>query len=79
MLPRSGTLTATGRLIHAGKTNGVSTVEVTDNAGRLLTTASTRCTLQPRIEARPDVVEQALLAPLGGPPCGVPWNLWGMP
>ena len=32
VVPHSGTLTAAGRLIHAGQTTGVSLVEVTDEA-----------------------------------------------
>jgi acyl-coenzyme A thioesterase PaaI-like protein len=42
-VPQSGTLTAKGRLIHAGKTTGVSLVEVSDEAGRLVAVTSTRC------------------------------------
>jgi uncharacterized protein (TIGR00369 family) len=64
VVPRSGTLTARGRLIHAGKTVAVSLVEVSDDAGRLLAVASTRCTILPRIEAPREVVEQALKNPL---------------
>jgi uncharacterized protein (TIGR00369 family) len=63
IVPRSGTLTAKGRLIHAGKTIAISLVEVTDDAGRLLAVASTRCTILPRIEAPREVVEQALKNP----------------
>src|SRR5215475_4815739 len=62
-VPRSGTLTARGRLIHAGKSVAVSLVEVSDDAGRLLAVASTRCTILPRIEAPREVVEQALKNP----------------
>src|SRR5262249_50454767 len=36
VVPQSGRLTAKGRLIHAGKTIGVSLAEVTDETGRLL-------------------------------------------
>jgi uncharacterized protein (TIGR00369 family) len=43
VVPQSGTLTARGRLIHAGRTTGVSLVEVTDEAGRLVAVTSTRC------------------------------------
>jgi uncharacterized protein (TIGR00369 family) len=63
VVPRSGTLTASGRLIHAGKTIAISQVEVTDDAGRLLAMTSTRCVLLPRIAAPPEVVEQALKTP----------------
>jgi uncharacterized protein (TIGR00369 family) len=63
VVPRSGTLTAKGRLIHAGKTIGVSLVEVTDDVGRLLAVASTRCTILPRIVAPSEVVEKALKDP----------------
>ena len=62
-VPRSGMLTARGRLIHAGKTVAVSLVEVTDDAGRLLAVTSTRCTILPPIEASREVVEQALKNP----------------
>jgi uncharacterized protein (TIGR00369 family) len=57
--PRSGTLTARGRLIHAGKTTGVSLVEVTDEAGRLVAVTSTRCAILPRVQVPREVVEQA--------------------
>ncbi len=63
VVPRSGTLTARGRLIHAGKTIAVSLVEVTDDAGRLLAVTSTRCAILPRIEAPWQLVEQALKHP----------------
>jgi uncharacterized protein (TIGR00369 family) len=63
IVPRSRTLTARGRLIHAGKTIAVSLVEVTDDAGMLLAVTSTRCTILPRIEAPWEVVEQALKNP----------------
>jgi uncharacterized protein (TIGR00369 family) len=63
VVPRSGTLTARGRLIHAGKTIAVSLVEVSDDAGRLLAVTSTRCTILPRIAAPWEVVEQALKNP----------------
>jgi uncharacterized protein (TIGR00369 family) len=61
--PQSGRLTAKGRLIHAGQSTGVSDVEVTDQAGRLVAVTSTRCAILPRIEAPPDVVERALEHP----------------
>ena len=35
VVPQSGTLTARGRLIHAGQTTGVSLVEATDEAGNI--------------------------------------------
>jgi uncharacterized protein (TIGR00369 family) len=57
--PRSGTLTAKGRLIHAGKTTGVSLVEVTDEAGRLVAVTSTRCAILPRVQVPREAVEQA--------------------
>jgi len=63
VVARSGTLTARGRLIHAGKTVAVSLVEVADDAGRLLAVTSTRCTILPGIEAPWEVVEQALKNP----------------
>jgi len=63
VVPQSGTLTAKGRLIHAGKTTGVSLVEVTDAAGRLVAVTSTRCAILPRLEVPWKVVEQALKHP----------------
>src|SRR5580693_6405927 len=61
--PQSGTLTAQGRLIHAGKTTGVSLVEVTDPAGRLVAVTSTRCAILPRVQVPRKVIEQALKNP----------------
>jgi uncharacterized protein (TIGR00369 family) len=63
VVPQSGTLTAKGRLIHAGKTTGVSLVEVTDEAGRLVAVTSTRCAILPRVQVPWEVVEQALKNP----------------
>jgi len=63
VVPQSGTLTAKGRLIHAGKTTGVSLAEVTDEAGRLIAVTSTRCAILPRVEVPWEVVEQALKNP----------------
>ena len=63
VVPQSGTLTAKGRLIHAGRTTGVSLVEVTDEAGRLVAVTSTRCAILPRVQVPREVVEQALKNP----------------
>ena len=63
VVPQCGTLTAKGRLIHAGKTTGVSLVEVTDEAGRLVAVTSTRCAILPRVEVPWEVIEQALKNP----------------
>jgi uncharacterized protein (TIGR00369 family) len=63
VVPQSGTLTAKGRLIHAGKTTGVSLVEVTDQAGRLVAVTSTRCAILPRVQVPWEVIEQALKNP----------------
>jgi uncharacterized protein (TIGR00369 family) len=63
VVPQSGRLTAKGRLIHAGKSTGVSLVEVTDQAGRLLAVTSTRCAILPRVEVPWEVIEQALKNP----------------
>jgi uncharacterized protein (TIGR00369 family) len=63
VVPQSGTLTARGRLIHAGKTTGVSLVEVTDRAGRMVAVTSTRCAILPRVEVSWEVIEQALKNP----------------
>ena len=61
--PRSGTLTARARLIHAGKTIAVSEVEVTDEAERLVAVGSSRCAILPRVAAPPEVVERARKTP----------------
>ena len=61
--PQSGTLTAKGRLIHAGQTTGVSLVEVTDEAGRLVAVTSTRCAILPRVQVPWEDIEQALKHP----------------
>jgi uncharacterized protein (TIGR00369 family) len=63
VVPQSGTLTAKGRLIHAGQRTGVSLVEVTDEAGRLVAVTSTRCAILPRVEVPWEVIEQALRNP----------------
>jgi uncharacterized protein (TIGR00369 family) len=63
VVPNSGTLTAKGRLIHAGRTTGVSLVEVTDQAGRLVAVTSTRCAILPRLEVPQEVAGQALTNP----------------
>jgi uncharacterized protein (TIGR00369 family) len=67
VVPQSGMLTATGRLIHAGKSTGVSLVEVTDQAGRLVAVTTTRCAILPRVEVPWEVIEQALKNPPGLP------------
>src|SRR5258706_4039581 len=63
VVPRSGTLTAKGRLIHAGKTIAVAQVDVTDDAGRLIAVTSSGCAILPRIAARWEMVERALKDP----------------
>ena len=63
VVPQSGTLTAKGRLIHAGQSTGVSLVEVTDPAGRLVAVTSTRCAILPRVEVPWEIIEQALQHP----------------
>jgi len=63
VVPQSGTLTARGRLIHAGRTTGVSLVEVADEAGRLVAVTSTRCAILPRVQVPSEMVEQALKNP----------------
>jgi uncharacterized protein (TIGR00369 family) len=65
VVPQSGTLTARGRLIHAGQTTGVSLVEITDAAGRLVAVTSTRCAILPRLEVPWEVIERALKNPPG--------------
>jgi uncharacterized protein (TIGR00369 family) len=63
VVPQGGRLTAKGRLIHAGKSTGVSLVEVTDQVGRLVAVTSTRCAILPRVEVPWEVIEQALKNP----------------
>ena len=63
VVPRSGTLTAKGRLVHCGKTIAVSEVDVTDDAGRLIAVTSSRCAILPRVPAPWELVEQALKNP----------------
>jgi uncharacterized protein (TIGR00369 family) len=63
VVPQSGPLTAKGRLIHAGQSTGVSLVEVTDPAGRLVAVTSTRCAILPRVEVPWELIEQALKNP----------------
>ena len=63
VVPQSGKLTAKGRLIHAGRSTGVSLVEVTDDAGRLVAVTSTRCAVLPRVQVPWEMVEQALKNP----------------
>ena len=63
VVPQGGRLTAKGRLIHAGQSTGVSLVEVTDQAGRLLAVTSTRCAILPPVEVPWEVIEQALENP----------------
>jgi len=66
--PQSGTLTAKGRLIHVGQTTGVSLVEVTDQAGRLVAVnehPGARSCRGSRCRGR--FIEQALKNP---PACG---------
>jgi uncharacterized protein (TIGR00369 family) len=72
VVPQSGTLTARGRLIHVGKTTGVSLVEVTDQAGRMIAITSTRCAIFPPVEVPPEVAGQALKHPPRGPEPGWP-------
>jgi uncharacterized protein (TIGR00369 family) len=61
--PQSTTLTAKGRLIHAGATTGVSLVEVTDDAGRLVAVTSTRCAILPRLQVPEEAAGQAVKNP----------------
>ncbi|QRE72659.1 PaaI family thioesterase [Methylobacterium aquaticum] len=52
----SGTVTATGRVVHAGRRQAVAEASLTDAAGRLCATASTTCLvfdLPPAREERP--------------------------
>jgi uncharacterized protein (TIGR00369 family) len=61
--PRSGTLTARARLVHAGKTIAVSEVEVTDEAERLVAVGSSRCAILPAVAAPPEAIERARKTP----------------
>ena len=63
VVPQSGTMTAKGRLIHAGKTTGVSLVEIRDEAGRLVAVTSTRCAILPRLQVPAEAAEQARKKP----------------
>lgn len=63
VVPRSGTLIAKGRLVHAGKTIAVSEVEVTDDSGRLLALASSRCAVLPQVAAPAGLAGQAPASP----------------
>ncbi|HEX6488940.1 MAG TPA: PaaI family thioesterase [Candidatus Dormibacteraeota bacterium] len=46
----AGQLTGRGRLLSAGRTVGLSEVEVTDQAGRPVAIATTRCVVLPKID-----------------------------
>jgi uncharacterized protein (TIGR00369 family) len=63
VVPRSGALTAKGRLIHSGKTIAMSEVDVTDDAGRLVAVTSSRCAILARVQAPWELVERALKNP----------------
>src|SRR5258706_13132081 len=63
VVPRSGTLTAKGRLIHAGKTIAVSQVDGTDDAGRLLAVTTGRLAILPPVDAPWRMVGHALKNP----------------
>ena len=41
--PSTGTITATGTIVHAGRRSAVAEARVTDAAGKLIATASTTC------------------------------------
>ena len=62
----SGMLTAVATLVHAGRSVGLAEARISDGAGQLVATASTRCAVLPRMDAgaagapvpvRPPVVE----------------------
>ena len=50
----SGTLTAEGRLIHAGKSMALSEVSVTDGTGRLVSHGTSRCFVFPPMSPAPE-------------------------
>jgi uncharacterized protein (TIGR00369 family) len=62
------TITARGRLIHAGESLAVSEGLIEDGAGRPVAHATTRCFLQPAIDPLPDPSE----LPSGPPPEALP-------
>ena len=55
VLPGSGTLTGTGTLIHSGRRVSLANVSVTDDRGRLMAVASTRCAILPRMDVPPEM------------------------
>lgn len=50
VLPDGGTLTSKGRLIHAGRTIGLSEAPVVDAAGNLVALSSCRCVILPTVD-----------------------------
>lgn len=64
VLPGEGLLTGRGRLLSAGRTVGLSEVEVTDQTGRPVAIATTRCVILPKIEApAPDELPELAAEP----------------
>lgn len=52
--PESGTLVARGRLIHAGRSLGLTEVTLQDENGRLLAHGTSRCVVFPPVSPAPD-------------------------
>lgn len=65
-----GTLTARGRLIHAGRSLGVADALIEDAAGRPVAHCTTRCFLLPPIDPAPTPPER--LGPVESPPQPTP-------
>ncbi|MGB2938767.1 MAG: PaaI family thioesterase [Candidatus Dormiibacterota bacterium] len=63
VLPDGGMLTSTARVVHTGRTIGLTDATVKDEAGSLMATASTRLVVLPRIDFPDDFVAQALRNP----------------
>ncbi|MDP9326520.1 MAG: PaaI family thioesterase [Candidatus Dormibacteraeota bacterium] len=63
VLPDGGTLTSTARVVHTGRTIGLTDATVKDEAGNLMATASTRLVVLPKVDFPADFVAQALRNP----------------
>jgi uncharacterized protein (TIGR00369 family) len=59
VLPRSGTLTGVGELIHSGRSISLARVRVTDERDRLIAIADTRCVVLPRAEVPAELPDPA--------------------
>jgi uncharacterized protein (TIGR00369 family) len=61
--PDDREITATGRLVHAGRSLAVSEVTITDADGNVVALGSTRCYIMPQMEVPAEFVEAALANP----------------